>query len=189
MKNENTNDKFDGGVIKEGFDEVLCFPKDIEGSEKFKNENLELLKRCNNFTTEGYIETAHEHLQKCLEPLKETVISRLTPDNFFKKLFDIIQKDIHHNACEHGWHKDDIEEGTAFALIHGEVSEAMEAAREGNKPSEKIPDFSSIEEEMADIVIRCMDWSEQKGYRLADAIVAKHEFNKTRPYKHGGKLF
>lgn len=114
---------------------------------------------------------------------------RETNKNDFLMMFETLAQMIHNNAKAHGWHDKEIEEGTALCLIHGEVSEAMEAARHGNPPSEHIPEFSGIEEELADVVIRCMDWSTKRGYRLGDAIIAKHEFNKTRPYKHGGKRF
>lgn len=43
--------------------------------------------------------------------------------------------------------------------------------------------------ELADIMIRVMDYAESKGWDLEKAIEAKHNFNCTRPYRHGGKLF
>ena len=111
------------------------------------------------------------------------------PEARFQREFGAMQASVHANARAHGWHDTPIEEGTALALIHSEVSEALDGARHGNPPSEHIPDYSAVEEELADVVIRCMDWAAAKGYRLADAITAKHEFNKTRPHKHGGKKF
>lgn len=100
-----------------------------------------------------------------------------------------MQRLVHDNAKAHGWHDKAIEEGTALALIHSEVSEALDGARHGNPPSEHISQFSAVEEELADVVIRCMDWAQARGYRLAEAIAAKHEFNKDRPFRHGGKHF
>ena len=100
-----------------------------------------------------------------------------------------VQHAVHQNAKEHGWHDTPVDPVTALALIHCEVSEAVEGLRHGNPPSEHIPEFSAVEEELADVVIRCMDLAGAKGYRLAEAVIAKHEFNKVRPHKHGGKQF
>jgi len=76
-----------------------------------------------------------------------------------------------------------------IATIHSELSEALEAYRGGNPVSHKIPDFSAAEEELADAVIRIMIHGGARGYRLAEAIIAKIRFNSTRPCKHGGKRF
>lgn len=55
--------------------------------------------------------------------------------------------------------------------------------------SDHIPAFSMAEEELADCIIRCLDHGEEHGYRVAEAVVAKMLYNRTRPYKHGGKKF
>lgn len=92
---------------------------------------------------------------------------------------------IHDNAAVHGWWDEPREDGTLIALIMSEAAEALEALRKGNGPDEHCPQFSGAEVELADVVIRIMDMAEARGWNVAGAIVAKHEFNKTRPYKHG----
>ena len=60
--------------------------------------------------------------------------------------------------------------------------------RLGNPPSEHIPNFSSLEEEMADLVIRVLDFAEDQKLDLGGAIIEKMKFNETREYKHGKKF-
>ena len=96
---------------------------------------------------------------------------------------------VHDNAKAHGWHDEPHEDGTFIALIHAELSEALEGLRHGNPPSEHIPEFTSLEEELADVVIRCMDYAGLKKLHLGEAIVKKMLFNINRPFKHGNKAF
>lgn len=103
----------------------------------------------------------------------------------FMVWFGAMSKHVHDNAVSHGWWEGERNDGEILALIHAEVSETLEALRHGNPPDEKCPQFNSAEVELADIIIRCMDFAMARGWPLADAIVAKHEYNKARPYKHG----
>lgn len=110
-------------------------------------------------------------------------------DLFFTMYFEAKSEEVYEIAKSKGWHKNDRNEGELILLTHCELSEAVEAMREGNPQSEKIPGFTSVEEELADVVIRIMDMAQDKGYRVGDAIVEKVKYNKTRPHMHGGKRF
>lgn len=75
--------------------------------------------------------------------------------------------------------------GEKIALIHSELSEALEALRHGNPPDEHCPEFSSFEIELANALIRVLDTSAQQGLDIGGAVLAKMRFNETRPHKHG----
>ena len=88
-----------------------------------------------------------------------------------------------------GWWDDERNDGEIIALMHSELSEALEALRHGNGPDKHIPDFCGTEAEMADVVIRIMDYGKARGLRIAEAIEAKIGYNANRERKHGGKAF
>lgn len=72
-----------------------------------------------------------------------------------------------------------------ICLMFTELAEVVEAFREDNPKSEKIPEFTLAEEELADVVIRIMDFAGRKNIRLGDAIIEKIKYNQSRPHKHG----
>lgn len=96
---------------------------------------------------------------------------------------------VHDLAKTKGWYDQDRNNPELLALIHSELSEALEGLRHDNPPDEHCPEFTSAEIELADAVIRILDMAEFNGWDIAGAIVAKHKFNKTRPQRHGGKKF
>ena len=98
-------------------------------------------------------------------------------------------------AEEHGWH----EEGETnlvpvkLALIHSEVSEALEENRNDDitgreiyyNPGNLKPEGCGIE--LADVGIRVLDLAESLGIDMEECLAVKMEYNESRPYKHGGK--
>ena len=107
----------------------------------------------------------------------------------FASQFNQVAATCHAMAIEKGWWDRDRHDAELIALIHSELSEALEGLRAGNPPDDKIPEFSNAEAELADAVIRIMDMAAVRGWNVGGAIAAKIAFNATRPHKHGGKVF
>ena len=103
----------------------------------------------------------------------------------FVRVFERMQRGVHQNAVSHGFLSEPINDAAEIAGMMVELGEALQALRNGNPESPNIPGFSSATEEIADLIMRAMSYAEERGFEVAGAIVAKHEFNKTRPYKHG----
>lgn len=106
-------------------------------------------------------------------------------DNNFATSFSTLSDEVHRTAIEKGFWENTVSTGEFIALTHSELSEALEAARKGNPTDKHLPEYDSLTVELADVVIRIMDYSAAMCLNVGGAIVAKSEFNKTRPYKHG----
>lgn len=85
--------------------------------------------------------------------------------------------------------------GELLALIHSEISEALEGHRK-DLMDDKLPHRKMIDVELADAVIRIMDLAGARGIPLGTIIFEKLEYNTKREdhkpenrLKEGGKAF
>lgn len=123
------------------------------------------------------------------------------------KSIDDWAEEVNRTAHDKGWYKhpetgEETERnfGEVIALMHSELSEALEEWRvstppmywhddDGNETTEyrqlSKPEGWAVE--LADCVIRIMDTCAEAGVSLEQAIRVKSEYNRTRPYRHGGK--
>lgn len=76
-----------------------------------------------------------------------------------------------------------------LALVHSEVSEAVEAARDGKYVAYlKNGKPEGVVVELADTMIRIMHLAGLLGLDLESAVEMKMAYNAKREYRHGGKL-
>ena len=108
----------------------------------------------------------------------------------------------HAQSVEAGWYLDpktgeprDRNVGEMLALVHSEVSEALEGHRKGLM-DDHLPDRPMVEVELADAVIRIADLAGYLELDLGGAVLAKLEYNRHRAdhklenrAKVGGKAF
>lgn len=93
-------------------------------------------------------------------------------------------------AISHGFKDTSI--GEDIALMHSELSEALEDFRNGKTPIETWHDENTkpcgIPIELADVIIRILHFAGKHGIDIEAAVRKKMDYNKTRPFKHGGKV-
>lgn len=77
--------------------------------------------------------------------------------------------------------------GELLMLMVSELAEAMEAFRK-DKMDDHLPQYKGVYVEVADALIRILDYAGAHEIPLGEIVRAKLEYNKTRPYKHGKKL-
>lgn len=108
-------------------------------------------------------------------------------------VFNELAKAVNANARDKGWWETERQFPEIVALIHTEVSEAFEEYRNGHKLHEIYYNNGNqkpegVPVELADVIIRILDFVGYHNIDLDEAVRLKMAYNKTRPHRHGGKL-
>lgn len=134
--------------------------------------------------------------------IREFFLNRSGGDEFqFRDMFKRMQMTCHSIAVAGGWWKfrDGIliprNKGELLMLIVSEIAEAMEGERK-DIMDDKLKHRKMAEVELADAIIRILDYAEAHDYDLGGAIIEKMAYNIDRPdhkvenrEKEGGKKF
>ena len=103
-----------------------------------------------------------------------------------------VQEHVHATAHSKGWWDQEDgprNQGEMIALMHSELSEALEGLRAGNPQDHHCEHYKNVEVELADVIIRIMDYAEAYDHDVSGAVIAKMMYNDSRDHKHGGKEF
>ena len=122
--------------------------------------------------------------------MDEVELRKKVRDLDIAEVIDWLIRKAYETAKSKGWHEEPGTVGDSIALMHTELSEALEEFRAGGEPNAcrtvaGKPEGVAVE--LADCVIRIFDFCGKHDVPLASALLAKMRYNETRPYRHGGK--
>ena len=106
----------------------------------------------------------------------------------FSESFNRVAYLLAQTAKLKGFHKSTVSKGELLCLMHQEISECLDFVRKPDLEDDHIPELDGEALELADTIIRAMDYGVRFDLDIAGAIIEKAKYNTTRPYMHGKKL-
>lgn len=141
---------------------------------------------------------AHRDLVPITEVTSSTVFEEICNKTVLAGYISTIQELCHGLAKEAGWWEgrdisDPLACGAVYALIHSELSEGLEGMRKDLMDDHLL--YRKMEEvELADAIIRILDYAGAKDLDVGGALIEKLEYNRNRAdhkpenrAKEGGK--
>lgn len=106
----------------------------------------------------------------------------MTGDEQLAAALNVLANDIHDDSVSAGWWDDGEDKyvlATKLMLVVSEVAEAMEGLRK-DQWDDHLPHRKMVEVEVADALIRLLDFSSALNMDIGSAVMEKLEYNRNR---------